>query len=151
MIAIIGIGLPGCGKTTVLKPLAKEKKLDYVNADDIRLEVTKDATDHTREKLVWDILYQRVKAALQEKGVVIDVTNTKPKDRKQMTNFCRQNGATKIIGYWVQAPVEVCAARNAARARSVPPEVLCKLSNRLNINPPALEEGFDEIKAVRTD
>jgi predicted kinase len=44
--AIIGIGIPGSGKTTYLKPLAARMGLPYVSLDDIRQELTGDAADH---------------------------------------------------------------------------------------------------------
>ncbi len=150
MKAIIGIGLPGCGKTTLLKPLAQAEGLAYVNAEDIREELTGDPRNHTREVQVWRVAYERIKAGLQGRGVVIDATHSKRKDRVRTVSFCRQNGARQIIGYWLQAPVETCLERNRKRQREVREEAIHKMQRRLLENPPGTDEGFDEIVLAQT-
>lgn len=146
---IIGIGLPGCGKTTLLKPLAEEKGYTYVNADDIREELTGDMVNHTQEPAVWALLHDRVATALLTGGVVIDATFTRTGDRRRMAAFCRENGASEIIGYWIDTPLWLCKERNAARNRNVLDEAINKMANRLAINPPDVSEGFDNIERIR--
>jgi predicted kinase len=145
MKAIIGIGVPGCGKTTLLKPLAEKDGLVYVNADDIRLELTGDPADHSKEPVVWRIAYDRIKAGLQKRGVVVDATHSKRKDRRKMVEFCRENGARTILGYWIKTPLETCKVRNQARRRIVPEHSIEEMHRRLTENPPTTEEGFDRI------
>jgi predicted kinase len=146
--AIVGIGIPGCGKTTILKPLAGEKGLLYINADDLREEVTGDPADHSKDRLVWKKLYQKIEDGLKDKGVVVDVTNTKKRDRRQMVDYLKQNGTDKITGYWVKAPLDACLRRNKRRSRVVPGEALSKMQRRLELNPPSVAEGFDELKII---
>lgn len=148
MLAIIGIGLPGCGKTTILKPLAKVNNLVYINADDIREELTGDPTNHAKDAEVWEELYHRIADGLMGRGVVVDVTNTKLSDRRQMVSFARRNGAKKIEGYFIKAPVETCMERNNKRHRVVPSAALNKMQRRLERNPPSLNEGFDGIEII---
>lgn len=151
MKAIIGIGIPGCGKTTLLKPLAERGGLAYVNGDDIRAELTGDPRDHSKEELVWQTAFDCIRTALQGKGVVVDATHSKRKDRRKMTVFCREHGAKQIIGYWIKTPIQACLERNEARERIVPPVSIHKMHRRLSINPPTTEEGFDEIMEVTND
>jgi dephospho-CoA kinase len=42
---IIGIGVPGSGKTTALKPFAERNTYTYISPDDIRAELTGNAAD----------------------------------------------------------------------------------------------------------
>lgn len=151
MKAIIGIGVPGCGKTTLLKPLAMKEGLAYINADDIREELTGDARDHTKELLVWRTAYDRIKEGLESRGSIVDATHSKRKDRLKMIRFCRQHGAQHIIGYWFKTPLEVCTQRNRSRQRIVPVQSIERMHARLEINPPSKEEGFDEVIEITTD
>lgn len=151
MKAIIGIGLPGCGKTTLLRPLAKKEGLAYINADDIRKELTGDARNHSKEPVVWRIAHSRIRDGLKSAGVVIDATHSKRKDRARMVSFCRENGAQHIIGYWVKASLKTCMQRNEARHRVVRTEAVNKMYQRLETNSPSIEEGFDEVIEVVTD
>jgi predicted kinase len=150
MKVIVGVGVPGCGKTTYLKPLAKDLGLEYINPDDIRQELTGNAADHSKEVQVWDTVHARLIEALKNKGAVVDATYTKVKDRLKLIEVCRQNSAKKIIAYWVNLPVETCMERNAMRERIVPKDVIIKMHNRLKLNPPTTDEGFDEVVEINT-
>lgn len=151
MKAIIGIGVPGCGKTTVLKPLAERGGLAYVNADDIREELTGDPTNHSKESVVWQVAYERIAAGLSGHGVVIDATHSRRRDRLKMITFCREHGAREIIGYWFDVPLATCLIRNAQRIRKVPEAVIRTMCQRLTTAPPRLDEGYDEIVRTTTD
>lgn len=149
MQAIIAIGIPGSGKTTLLRPLAAKEGLAYINRDDIRQELTGDPTDHTREPMVNRIMYERIAAGLKQNGVVVDATHSKPRDRRSVIAFCRQHGATELVGYWVNVPLDTALLRNRGRERKVPEEALALMQNRLELNPPTLAEGFDKIVEIR--
>lgn len=141
--------MPGCGKTTYLKPLAAKLGLSYICPDDIREEITGEAKDHTQETKVWKIVHDRIKSALKSRGVVIDATYTKVKDRRELIQLCKALGATEIIAYWFNLPLEVCLKRNANRARKVPDSVIEKMYNRLQLNHPLLKEGLAEIVEIK--
>lgn len=147
-IAIIAIGIPGCGKTTTLKSIAERENYAYINADDIREELTGDPTNHTREPAVWSIVHRRIIAALPSRGVIVDATHTRRGDRKKMAAHCRTSGANYIIGYWFKTPLDVCMKRNQARERIVPTHVLETMHRRLQTSPPSIDEGFDDIIQV---
>jgi predicted kinase len=148
MKVIIAIGVPGCGKTTVLKPLAEAEGMAYVNADDVREELTGNPADHSKEVLVWHAIHRRIEENLRKRGVVVDATHSKRKDRRQIIEFCREHGATLISGYWFNTPLETCLERNRVRQRVVPAEVIQKMHRRLVENPPSLEEGFTMILEI---
>ena len=147
-IAIIGIGAPGCGKTSLLKPLAARKNYTYINADDIREELTGDPTDHEHEPAVWRIVHERIASALPSTGIVLDATHTRRNARTKMIRYCRAHGARRIVGYWFNTPIDVCLTRNKVRDRKVPNEVIRVMHDRLKTTPPTLEEGFDDLIQV---
>lgn len=144
--AIIGMGIPGCGKTTILKPMAAERGMVYVSRDDIREELTGDPTNHTREKAVNRLMFERIADALHGgQGVVIDMTHSRVKDRRTSIDFCREHGAQFIKGIWFDVPIEICRKRNSDRDRVVREEALFAMAHRFKVNPPSVDEGFDEI------
>lgn len=145
---IISIGLPGSGKTTVLKPMAEKLGYTYINADEIRHELTGSETDHSMEKTVWELVYERAVEAVAYGGVILDATNTKPKDRVSIIKHLRQYGVGEIVALWFDVPFEIASERNATRERKVPITVLEKMQRRLAAQPPTYAEGFDKILKV---
>lgn len=49
---IIGIGIPGTGKTTYLKKIASEQNYTYVSSDEVREEVFGDAGNQNNPDVV---------------------------------------------------------------------------------------------------
>lgn len=148
MKAIIGIGIPGSGKTTYLKPLAAKEGLAYLSADDIRAEVNGDPADQSNHLLVMRILHQRVIDSLKRHGVVIDMTNSRQRDRRQAVKFCREHGATDVVAYWFNTPLSVARERNRGRSRTVPDRVVEVMAGRLQMHPPSLDEGYDRMVVI---
>ena len=81
-------------------------------------------------------------------SVVIDNTNPAPADRGPLLALGRDYGA-KVVAYFFDADFEACVERNAARSRRdlVPYVGLVDVARRLE--PPTVDEGFDEIWVVR--
>lgn len=144
--AIIAIGIPGSGKTTVLKPLAERYGLTYINRDDIREEILGDARDQSQNQAIWEEANRRATASLAGgRGVVLDATFVESWKRKDMISFLHEAGASPIIGVVARVPFEVAQARNEGRERVVPDTVLTWMQEKLDSEPPSPEEGFDAI------
>lgn len=151
VFAVIGIGISGSGKTTVLKPQAEKLGWTYVCTDDIRAEISGDASDQSFTSFVWRLVYDRVGNALGGgQSVVVDATNAKQIDRLRLVEHCRQSSATDIHGHWFQTPFKVCYERNEHRKRMVAHFVLQMQAKHLHLAPPSLGEGFDKIIVIRT-
>jgi predicted kinase len=143
---IIGIGLPGSGKSTILRPLSADMGAVYICPDNIRTEVTGDASDQSQNPLVWRLAYDRLKRALESgETVVFDATNAKASDRLRLAGFAKDY-AGRVEGIWFQAPITTCLARNRQRTRVVPEVVIGKMYNELKHQPPTLAEGFDTLE-----
>ena len=142
----IGIGLPGSGKTTALKKFAARDRTYYISVDDLRKEKTGNANDQSRNSEVWAITYQLIHAALDlDRDVVIDATNAKKPDRIKLIAHCRQK-ADRIIWIWFTPSYEVCLLRNQNRDRVVPDFPIGLMAGWLEAHPPALSEGFDQLR-----
>lgn len=145
-IAIMAIGIPGSGKTTVLKPLAERYGLAYINRDDLREEILGDARDQSQNRAVWEEANRRTAEALSTgKGVVLDATFLERWKREDMISFLHEAGASPIIGVIADVPLEVAKERNAARDRTVPEAVIDRMHGMLKAEPPSLDEGFDAL------
>ena len=145
-IAIIAIGIPGSGKTTVLKPLAERYGLTYINRDDIREEMLGDARDQSQNKAVWEEANRRTVASLAHStSVVLDATFVESWKRKDMISFLHEAGASPIVGVFADVPLEVAKERNQGRDRVVPDDVLEWMHKKIQSEPPSLEEGFDAL------
>lgn len=147
---IIGIGIPGSGKTTVLKSFSEKYGYEYINTDEIREELTGDAEDQSKNKEVWDLAYRRAISAIH-KGIVVvfDATFTEKEKRLEFIEFARANGVDKIQAVYVDTPLETAQERNLERAqkigRLVPQEVIEKKFKSLSDNPPETIEGIDSV------
>lgn len=142
----MGIGAPGAGKTTFLKSFAEKYSYDYICPDDIRLELTGNSKDQSRNEEAWNIAYGAVgKLISKGKNVVFDATFAKISDRIRFIKFAKAVGAEKIQGIFLDVPLEVTKERNANRERTIPEYAVERLHRQLSENPPKIEDGFDSI------
>ncbi|HEX2792451.1 MAG TPA: AAA family ATPase [Candidatus Paceibacterota bacterium] len=145
-LAIIGIGIPGSGKTTVLKPFADRTGFAYVNRDDIREELLGDAEDQSHNRLIWEEANLRTKEAVERgESVVLDSAFVDAWKREHMIAYLRELGIATVIGAYADVPLAVAKERNEARERVVPEYVLDAMHAKLAAAPPSLDEGFDAL------
>lgn len=142
----MGIGLPGSGKTTALKPFAEEHSYTYISPDAIREELTGNAADQSKNREVWQEAYRRTTEALQKgETVVFDATFAKSNERKDFIGFVRENGASKVQGVFAAVPLEIAGERNRTRDRVVPEHAMERMNEMLHQAPPIVEDGFDSV------
>ena len=138
--------MPGSGKTTVLKKFAAQYGYAYICPDDIRQELLGDVTDNSRNNEVWAEAYKRTREHLERgESIVFDATFADQEYRRAFLKFARENGAEKIQGIFVDVPSEIARARNQARDRKVPDEIMNRMEGDLKTMPPELQDGFDAI------
>lgn len=143
---ILGIGIPGSGKSTILKQFAEKNSYTYICPDDIRKELTGSEVDQSKNQEVWSETYKRSSESLGKgETIVLDATFTNPSQRKNFIAFVRDNGAEKIQGIFVDTPFEVAMERNSLRERKVPSHVIERMKDELNKFPPEIEDDFDSL------
>jgi predicted kinase len=141
------IGLPGSGKSTLAKQLVAEcPQMELISTDTIRGQLFGSEAIQGSWLLIWqEIERQFQQAALSDKTVVFDATNTQRGYRREIITLARDSGFTQITGIWVKTPVWLCLARNKKRLRQVPEEVILRMHRQLRDAPPNLEEGLDNL------
>lgn len=138
------IGLPGSGKSTIAQAYSECCGYEVVSSDAIREELYGDAAIQGDPQKVFGVFHRRIEEVLKAgKNCVADATNLKRKNRRAMLQLPAANAAYKKA-LFVAVPVRVCCLRNEARERSVPNEVIMRMSN--SFEPPTVEEGFDHIE-----
>jgi predicted kinase len=143
---IMGIGIPGSGKTTVLKPFSEENNYTYISPDEIRFELTGSMADQSKNREVWAEAHKRVKDALSRgETVVFDATFAHDSERKTFIQFARDHGAEKVQGVHAEVPYDIASERNSLRERVVPTHAMERMHSTLNEKPPSLDDGFDSV------
>jgi predicted kinase len=143
---IMGIGLPGTGKTTALKSFAEKNSYNYICPDDIRFELLGDASDQTKNREVWQEAYKRLEGFLKNgETVVFDATFVKDLDRKRFIEFVRGLGVEKIQGIVTEVPLDIAYERNRSRERKVPDYAMERMAKSFKELPPEISEGFDSL------
>lgn len=145
-LAVVGIGMPGSGKTSLLEPFAQRRELVYINRDSIREALTGDAANRTRNTEVECIANQQAVDSLHRKhGVVLDSTFCDVDKRRAIIGLLREAGATHIIGCRFDIPLATALMRNRGRDRVVDEMVIREMHAQLERSPPAKQDGFDEL------
>ena len=143
----MGVGLPGSGKTTVIFELSKLiPNSIIVSSDKVRLEITGDESDQSKNQQVWDSIHKRVNEAINEHKVVfIDATYAKHIERKRDIELYRSMNANYVIGLYINTSFSIASERNINRDRTVPLKAMQRMAQMIKTNPPSLSDGFDKI------
>lgn len=146
LLAIMGIGLAGAGKTTKLKSLAEEYGLAYVSRDELALQYC----GHPHDQSVRTEINNRADAATMAalgKGqhVVIDSTFVDKQKRCSKIQYLRLVGADRVVGVFFDVPFGTARKRNRQRKHAVPEGVIRDQFHKLTRDPPSLADGFDHL------
>lgn len=139
------IALPGAGKSTYAKNILKEdSSVIIVSSDAIRKELYGSEADQSHNQEVFNEVFKRTRAAIKDnKHCIIDATNL---SRKRRIAFLKQFNNCEKRATVFAIPFEVCCERNNSRERIVPQYAMDRMFK--SFQPPAYEEGFDEINVI---
>ena len=134
-------GLPGSGKTTIARQIAADLDAVVISSDSIREELYGDESVQSNPSVVFNVLYSRAHAAIDDNlSVILDATNVKKRDRARVFKEFPDN---EIAAFVINTPVEVCKQRNGERERVVPEYVIDRMAKSFEM--PTREEGFVKI------
>lgn len=141
------IGLPGSGKSTLVKKLLVEcPQMSLISTDAIRGQLFGSQAVQGPWLLIWhEIERQFQQAVATANTAIFDATNAQRRHRREVIALARNLGFTHITGIWVDTPVWLCLARNKRRSRQVPEEIILRMHRQLRDAPPSLEEGLDSL------
>lgn len=141
---LVLMGLPASGKTALCNFLVKLGAA-RINRDAIRKRLYGDEAIYGDYKVVNAEYYKELRAALTKGGIVVsDNVNTTVYHRKGTIAAARELGYTDITIVWLDVPLDVCLARNAARERQVKEDVIRSMAADLadaSKGPPREDEG----------
>lgn len=148
-IAVIGMGLPGAGKTTRLKPWANEICAAYICVDEIRKSLHGTTEDGHDTKIVLNIVNRRIKDALKNnRDIIVDGRFTRRSDRRGVLMACSAADIIEVI--WFKASPQECLERKMYCSRQVSSNAFRRMILQLHYEPPIEEEGFHNLQIVDT-
>lgn len=145
-------GVSGSGKSTEALNLLKQKayyleNTVLVSSDNIREELSF-YEDQSRNGEVFKIFHKRIAEALKNgNDCITDATNITIKSRKSIIEIGKKYNA-RIECRLICTPTQVCLERDVIRQHAVGKDVIEKQIRKFQV--PFYEEGFDEIKLVKT-
>lgn len=143
---ILGIGISGSGKTTILKKFAEDNGYYYISVDETRKEISGREDDQSVNSEAWDVSRRLLKYMYESgKTIVFDATFVKKKEREEFLGFLKDEGVGRIQGVFVDTPFEDAKKRNEGRNRTIRESSLMLQEKYLRESPPSVNEGFDAL------
>lgn len=114
---VLTVGLPGSGKSTFCRHLAREIEAAVLESDALRRLLCRRPTHQPAEsRRLFDAIHATARRLLlQGSHVIIDATYLREAERQPVYDLAAETGARLFLLYF-RAPEEVVAARLASRA-----------------------------------
>jgi predicted kinase len=143
-VVVLAVGLPGSGKSSWFK----RHNITPLSSDVLRTMLFDDPAEQRFQDLVFSNLRAMLKARLIARRPLnyVDATNLTPHERHNWIKLAR-DFRYEVHAVFFDVPLEVCIERHQRRDRTVPEDVMRKMSAKLR--PPTFEEGFSKITVVR--
>jgi predicted kinase len=143
-VVVLAVGLPGSGKSSWFK----RHNIAPLSSDVLRTLLFDDPTEQRFQDLVFSNLRSMLRARLIARRPMnyVDATNLTPHERHHWIKLAKDYGY-EAHAVFFDVPLEVCIERHQRRDRTVPEDVMRKMSAKLK--PPAFDEGFSKITVVR--
>lgn len=128
-ILILPIGIPGSGKTTLMKSISERYNIPRVESDYVREELYGDASIQGDFHEVFDEVYRQINLFLNEMNIcILDATNVTHQARRRAIFRTHPD---QIIYVIMDNDYDKCASRNQQRDRVVPKHVMRRMWKNL--------------------
>lgn len=143
-VVVLAVGLPGSGKSSWFK----RHNIAPLSSDVLRSMLFDDPSEQRFQDLVFSNLRSMLKARLIARRPLnyVDATNLTPHERHNWIKLAKDFGY-EAHAVFFDVPLEVCIERHQRRDRTVPEDVMRKMSAKLKA--PNFDEGFSKITVVR--
>ena len=143
------VGPPGSGKTSYIRKYLTGAL--RISLDDLRLMLSGRPFDFRYEQIVsvvGEVVTRALLSGLREwrRDGVFDATNV-TREWRSRSLVVAQEYDLPVVAILLDTPMEVALARNRRRRRKVPEDVIERFYRQLE--PPSVDEGFEEIVIVR--
>lgn len=146
-IMLMMVGIPGSGKSYLSNKLSDAFQMVVHSSDDLREELSGDASDMSRDTEMFYELHKRIRADLKAgKSVIYDATNIYSKYRKDFLKSLNNIECIKLAVY-IMIPKYQCIKNNKRRDRKVPEDIIDSMAHK--ILAPDISEGFDEVIKIK--
>ena len=139
------VGLPGSGKSTIVKNLSDTFSGSVIiSPDQIREQLCNgDRGDQTKNAEVWKLAWCKVKDAMcADKDIIFDATMVSVKSRKPMVKLCKEFGY-ELTAFFIRTSMKECIRRQTGRDWPVPDHVIVRMNDALKA--PTKDEGIDTV------
>jgi predicted kinase len=143
-VVVLAVGLPGSGKSSWFK----RHSITPLSSDVLRSMLFDDPAEQRFQDLVFSNLRSMLKARLIARRPTnyVDATNLTPQERNNWIKLAKDFGY-EAHAVFFDVPLDVCIERHNRRDRTVPEDVMRKMSAKLKA--PTFDEGFAKITVVR--
>jgi predicted kinase len=153
-IALMGIGIPASGKSTLLEEIAWQSgpRIQTINIDAIRNRFLRLRAGKRLAEFIDQEFYKQIEDDIDNYGLaIIDGTNVDGERRVLDIGRYKDLGAVCVGGVFMDTEISIAAERNAGRAIPVTSLCLNQMSAALIEQRPSIEEGFDWLVTVKPD
>jgi predicted kinase len=148
-IAFVMCGIPGSGKTTYAKDLAKQTNAYLVEGDAIRSKLFGDASIYGR----WDELWGEIDRVVEDnvgRNLILDGTFETTELRSEALFLLNSYGYDEVNLVIMDTSLPTALARNWIRKRNVPDYIVKEKHSRMEKDLPNVsEEGFATVTFVK--
>ena len=145
---IIGIGLPGSGKSNVLGAFAESYGYEYIPLDQIRKELGIGEGQNSTNEVLREVVARTLARYKEGKTVVVDGTFLNDM-RKKFIHTIREGGAQKIQGMFIDTPKDIAWDRAQIREKDwedkTPRSLFEERVRHKEAFPPSVTDDFDAL------
>jgi predicted kinase len=150
MKAFVLVGIPGSGKSTYAKKLAKTENAVVVSGDNIRIELEASGVNDPCWVEIWNLVEEEVAQAAEcGRNVILDGTHVGVQHRAETVTMLQSYGYTEVEAVILDVDMKKCTERNATRKRKVADYVISHMHKTLRDSLPTIySEPFSHFNFV---